>query len=108
MTTQPTTSRGWRLPFLYERLVVRGRIVGAIRVLFGKNASVPKGEHNTALGLMSVRDYYGGLILTLPECDIYWTATKLDGWGAGLGQRKFVPEALVQTLETVAESTPVA
>src|SRR5690606_24444168 len=77
-STAPTFVTGFRLrlPFLYERLVLWGRIRGAVRVLIGKNASVPVGEHNTAIGLMRVRSYYGGLTLSLPECDIYWDAHK--------------------------------
>ena len=62
-----------------------------MRVLIGKNASVPTGHHNTDIGYVRVRSYYGGLIIGLSDCDLYWRANKYDGWGAGPGQRKFVP-----------------
>ena len=67
-----------------------GRVRGAVRVFSGKNASVPKGWHDTTIGRIRVDDYYGGLILSLGNCDLYWTAHGYDGWGAGPGQTKFL------------------
>ncbi len=67
---------------------MRGRIIGAFRVLIGKNASIPTGLHNTETpaGRVDVRGYYGGAIISLPMGDLYWNAKKFDGWGAGPGQ----------------------
>jgi hypothetical protein len=58
-------------------------------VLFGKSASIPKGLHDTALGPIRVRDYYGGCKLNMNGGDIYWTPDVLDGWGAAPGQDLF-------------------
>jgi hypothetical protein len=103
MINEPATTaqKWWRpgLPFLYRRHVAWGRICGALRVLIGKNASIPKGltDTGTALGKVRVNDYYGGCILSLPEADLYWHAWGFDGWGAGPGQAEFeradLPEA---------------
>ncbi len=91
---EPVTEKArpwWALPYEYQRHRVVGILQGAFRVLSGKNASIPKGFHNTgtALGIVEVRGYYGGCRISLPEGDLYWGATDFDGWGAGPGQRKF-------------------
>ncbi len=88
---EPTIDTSFRFPFWYQRRVAWGRVCGAARVLVGRNASIPKGEHNTntALGIVRVNDYYGGAIISLPEADLFWHAWDYDGWGAGMGQAKF-------------------
>jgi hypothetical protein len=91
MEGQEPTLSGWRWPFWYRRHVLWGRLCGALRVLVGKNASIPVGLHNTgtALGQVRVKGYYGGCVVSLPEADLYWRAWDFDGWGAGCGQGKF-------------------
>lgn len=84
-------SRVTRKDWSYSWMVIRGRMLGAVRVLLGKSASIPKGLHNTrtALGEVRVTDYYGGCTISLPEADLYWFAHKFDGSGAGPGQALF-------------------
>ena len=82
------------LPYEYERRVMWGRIIGAFRVLTGKNESIPTGLHNTETpaGRVDVRGYYGGAIISLPMGDLYWHVNRFDGWGAGPGQQMWPPE----------------
>lgn len=86
---------GFRFPWVYQRQCVVDRLIGVFRVLIGRNASIPKGSHNTdtKFGIISVRGFYGGCILSLPQVDLYWTSQRYTGWGAGPRQAKF--EAIV-------------
>ena len=80
----------WRRTWgAYRPKVIRGRIRAALRVLFGRNASIPTGRYDTALGPISTWGYYGGCRLELNGGDIYWTPQGLDGWGAAPGQDLF-------------------
>lgn len=88
--TPPFLKYLWRRTWMaYRPMKIRGRIRGALRVLWGKSASIPKGSYDTALGPMRVTDYYGGCILNMNGGDIYWTADVLDGWGGAPGQDLF-------------------
>ena len=83
---------------LWRRISTWGRrFWAALRVLRGKNASIPVGEYASAIGVIKVRDYYGGCVFTCScrQADIYWTHDKLDGWGARSGQAKFDEPASV-------------
>ena len=99
MTTEPTVAkRGLlRLPWTYQRRRFVGRCIGAWRVLVGKSASIPKGGHDTAIGKVSISDYYGGCTFSIKKPneddlqilmrfgrDLYWTSQGYDGSGASL------------------------
>ncbi len=73
---------------------VAGRIIGAVRVLLGKSASIPKGDHDTAIGKVHISDYYGGCTFSIQKPDerdleilrrfgrdLYWTSQGYDGSG---------------------------
>ena len=79
--------RRWVITYRRKRML--GHLNGAFRVLIGKSASVPKGLYDTPLGRVLIRDYYGGLKLTLPQGELYWNAYCYDGWGAGEGTTLF-------------------
>ena len=94
--TEPGT-RSFRLPWTYQRRRFVGRIIGAFRVLVGKSASIPKGEHNTAIGKVNITDYYGGCIFSIKRPDkedleilqrfgrdLYWNSKVYDGSGASM------------------------
>ena len=70
----------------YGLRVLRGRLSGAVRVVLGKSASIPKGFHDTAMGAFTVDDYYGGCLLGFGAGDLYWFVDRYDGWGGGPGQ----------------------
>ncbi len=93
---EPAT-RSFRLPWTYERTRFVGRCIGAWRVLIGRSASIPKGEHDTAIGKVRIADYYGGCIFGIKPLDesdleivqhcgrdLYWTSQGYDGSGASL------------------------
>ena len=71
MSAEPTITekRLVRLPWTYQRRRFVGRVIGAVRVLLGKSASIPKGEHDTAIGRVSITDYYGGCIFSIKKPD---------------------------------------
>ncbi len=94
--TEPGT-RSFRLPWTYERRRFVGRVIGAMRVLVGKSASIPKGLHDTAIGKVHISDYYGGCTFSIQKPDerdleilrrvgrdLYWTSRGYDGSGASL------------------------
>ncbi len=94
--TEPET-RGFRLPWTYERRRFVGRAIGAWRVLLGKSASIPKGDHDTAIGKVHISDYYGGCTFSIKKPDerdleilrrfgrdLYWTSRGYDGSGASM------------------------
>ena len=95
MSAEPTTTeRRFGLPWVYQRRRFVGRVIGAVRVFTGKSASIPKGEHSTAIGKVHISDYYGGCtfsiqkpneddlqILTRFGRDLYWTSQGYDGSG---------------------------
>jgi hypothetical protein len=99
MTGEPavTERRLVRLPWVYQRRRFVGRVIGAVRVLAGKSASIPKGEHDTAVGRVRITDYYGGCIFSIKKPDVrdleilrrygrdlYWTSRGYDGSGASM------------------------
>ena len=94
--TEPGT-RSFRLPWTYERRRFVGRCIGAWRVFMGKSASIPKGEHDTAIGKVGISDYYGGCTFSIKKPneddlqilrrfgrDLYWTSQGYDGSGASM------------------------
>ncbi|KKL22483.1 hypothetical protein LCGC14_2434960 [marine sediment metagenome] len=98
--TEPGT-KGFRLPWTYERRRFVGRCIGAVRVLLGKSASIPKGKHDTAIGIVNISDYYGGCILSIQRPDerdlkilgrfgrdLYWTSQGYDGSGSCMNCRE--------------------
>lgn len=100
-TMEPGTRTGFRLPWTYERRRFVGRFIGAWRVLVGKSASIPKGRHSTAIGKVSISDYYGGCIFSIQQIgeddlqilrshgrDLYWTSKVYDGSGACMNCRE--------------------
>ena len=103
MDAEPTITekRLIRLPWTYQRRRFVGRVIGALRVLFGKSASIPKGEHDTAIGKVRISDYYGGCIFSIQKPDerdlailarvgrdLYWTSQGYDGSGACMNCRE--------------------
>ena len=97
MDTGPaiTEKRLVRLPWTYQRRRFVGRVIGAVRVFMGKSASIPKGEHDTAIGKVNISDYYGGCTFSIKKPDerdleilrrhgrdLYWTSQGYDGSGA--------------------------
>ncbi len=96
MSAEPAiTGRRFGLPWVYERRRFRGRVIGAWRVLLGKSASIPKGDHVTAIGRVNISDYYGGCTFSIKKLDerdleilrchgrdLYWTSQGYDGSGA--------------------------
>ena len=93
---EPGTRR-FRLPWEYERRRLRGRCIGAWRVLVGKSASIPKGVHDTAIGTVRITDYYGGCTFSIKRPneadlailgrhgrDLYWKSQGYDGSGASM------------------------
>ena len=93
---EPGTRR-FRLPWTYQRRRFVGRVIGAMRVFLGKSASIPKGEHDTAIGLVTITDYYGGCTFSIKKPDkrdleilasvgrdLYWNSKVYDGSGASM------------------------
>ena len=72
----------------YSWRVFYRRVIGAARVLFGRNASVPKGSHSTSIGVVEIDDYYGGLIFSVGGRENYWMPTGYDGSGACVNCRE--------------------
>lgn len=98
--TEPGTRR-FRLPWEYERKRFVGRCIGAWRVLTGRSASIPKGDHDTAIGKVRISDYYGGCTFSIKRIDeddlqilgrfgrdLYWTSTGYDGSGSCVNCRE--------------------
>ena len=94
-------TRSFRLPWTYERRRFVGRVIGAVRVLLGRSASIPKGEHDTAIGRVNITDYYGGCIFSIQKPDerdleilrrfgrdLYWTSQGYDGSGSCVNCRE--------------------
>ncbi len=98
MSAEPTiTERRFGLPWVYQCRRFVGRVIGAVRVLLGKSASIPKGDHSTAIGKVHISDYYGGCTFSIKKPDerdleilrrhgrdLYWTSQGYDGSGASL------------------------